>query len=678
MKSLSVGILFLLPLLLIGQGEGLRLYTSVSPAKLIYTSNPVTYELPELKLLIQAELKKKGYLNLDLIISWSSNAISICKSNYCPEALPGIYTDLGRAYMHKTHIQEARKLFLIASGFAQANNDLVAEAEARIGLGFSFIYGNHYQAAVSNGLYALSLAHLMNNDSLKVDIYDKLTRIYYLSRDFLNAYQSAKHLQEVAHKIHDQEALLRSFSLLSDLFGEMGLFDKQDAMVDSCLARTLFVRDSASLYSILNMAYEASLNVSDYHGALKYATRMQALTGELYNAHLVDAKIGKAYLKLNQLEDAKIYYERSLTANAKNSIYIDTYKYLDLGNIEFGLGNKKEALRYYKLAEADIGKPLLPIQRDICKALYAFYDDAGDIHNALGYLEKYNYLADSLHRFQNAMRYGVVLLEQEALLGKGQMEMLSKDNALNAAMALRQKQKKNMAYASTIAILLITGSAFYRYKKYRELKHKTAITSERLRISRDLHDEVGSALSGIAMYSHVANEQIKEGRYKDVNHSLKIMHQSATQMIEKLSDIVWLINPEQDTIAELFDRLEEFTHQVTNIRNMTVAVHIPEKFEEIHLPLEARRSIYLFCKEAINNAVKYSEGTKIWLEVKEDDAGLRFTVRDNGKGFDEMTIKKGNGLRNMQKRAEEIGAMVNFKNDHGIGTQIDMYYKIMQ
>ena len=174
-------------MLLIGQGEGLRLYTSVSPAKLIYTSNPVTYELPELKLLIQAELKKKGYLNLDLIISWSSNAISICKSNYCPEVLPGIYTDLGRAYMHKTHIQEARKLFLIASGFAQANNDLVAEAEARIGLGFSFIYGNHYQTAVSNGLYALSLAHLMNNDSLKVDIYDKLTRIYYLAREFLNA-----------------------------------------------------------------------------------------------------------------------------------------------------------------------------------------------------------------------------------------------------------------------------------------------------------------------------------------------------------------------------------------------------------------------------------------------------------------------------------------------------------
>src|SRR6185503_9040596 len=120
-------------------------------------------------------------------------------------------------------------------------------------------------------------------------------------------------------------------------------------------------------------------------------------------------------------------------------------------------------------------------------------------------------------------------------------------------------------------------------------------------------------LSGIAMYSHVAKEQVKNAERINAENSLSIMQKSAGEMVNKLSDIVWLINPEQDTISELFERLEEYARQMAPLKNMQIRMDLPIGLSKIHIPIEARRNIYLFCKEAINNAVKYSNGSLIQL-----------------------------------------------------------------
>ena len=78
--------------------------------------------------------------------------------------------------------------------------------------------------------------------------------------------------------------------------------------------------------------------------------------------------------------------------------------------------------------------------------------------------------------------------------------------------------------------------------------------------------------------------------------------------------------------------------------------------------MESRRNIYLFCKEAINNAVKYSNGTLLELNIKEVNNILEFSVSDNGKGFDAVMVRRGNGLENMQKRADEIGAKLTIQS----------------
>ena len=228
--------------------------------------------------------------------------------------------------------------------------------------------------------------------------------------------------------------------------------------------------------------------------------------------------------------------------------------------------------------------------------------------------------------------------------------------------------------------LIISG---HRYQKKRTIiierkkaEQKQVLLNERLRISRDLHDEVGATLSGISMYSHLAKEQIKSEHQSDLLNSLSIMQESSGEMVNKLNDIVWLLNPDQAQLHQLIEKLEAYARQMADINAIQVTVDITEKVSEIELPIEVRKNVYLIFKEAINNTIKYSRATTLDLAVRDLDHTLEITLHDNGIGFDPGTIKKGNGLDNMYKRAEEISALINLYASPGNGTRLSLTYKL--
>jgi len=211
-------------------------------------------------------------------------------------------------------------------------------------------------------------------------------------------------------------------------------------------------------------------------------------------------------------------------------------------------------------------------------------------------------------------------------------------------------------------------------------KMQSQLELERLRnkISGELHDDIGSTLSGISMYSYLIKSQLKNEQPLEVEKSLNIMQQSATQMVNRLNDIVWFVNPEEDSIGKIIQRLEEYATDMGALKNMQVKVAMPAKFSVQRLEVESRRNIYLFCKEAINNAIKYSEADLLQLAVKENSNSLEISISDNGKGFDTGTVKKGNGLVNMQKRAAEIKAGFTIQSGEGAGCSISLIVKITQ
>lgn len=203
------------------------------------------------------------------------------------------------------------------------------------------------------------------------------------------------------------------------------------------------------------------------------------------------------------------------------------------------------------------------------------------------------------------------------------------------------------------AVLVI--ATLYSIFKYRDNQAKR-ILKIRDDISKDLHDEIGATLSGIAMYSHLVKNNLENNDADSARHSVNIIQKSATQMVTKLNDIVWLINPQKESLEELIERLREYAHNMCAAKNITPHIQVQGAITSYKPSIEKRKNIFLFCKEAINNAVKYSNAKSLVLKFVLADNLLEIRIEDDGDGFNIDTIKKGNGLDNMQKRAADMNA----------------------
>jgi signal transduction histidine kinase len=211
-----------------------------------------------------------------------------------------------------------------------------------------------------------------------------------------------------------------------------------------------------------------------------------------------------------------------------------------------------------------------------------------------------------------------------------------------------------------------------------EVEKQVELYRQRVRISNDLHDEVGATLSGLAMFSQLTQEQFLHNETQKIENSLKLMEQSAAEMVDKLSDIVWTVNPQHDSLLKLFQKLEDYASDICAARGIRVISEIDPQIEDVHLSMEARRSIYLLCKEAVNNAMKYSQCTELIIRVTCTCSKIIFVIKDNGSGFDELTVKKGNGLNNMKHRTSELNAELAIHSCCGQGTEIRLEHDLPQ
>jgi signal transduction histidine kinase len=235
---------------------------------------------------------------------------------------------------------------------------------------------------------------------------------------------------------------------------------------------------------------------------------------------------------------------------------------------------------------------------------------------------------------------------------------------------------KNTLWAAVIAAILLNGYGWYWYSRYKKLHTEEKITIERQRISRELHDEMGSSLSGIVLHTHLAGYHIETLQQAEAQHSLRIIQQSANDLVNKLSDWVWLANMQQDSFGNLLQKLNDYALQMAATKNIEVIFNIPQTVTDTAMPAECRHNIYLLLKEAINNAVKYSNCSILELNAQHLSNAIKCELHDNGQGFDITTVNNGNGIKNMQIRASETGSKLNIESDCMSGTTIMLKYII--
>ena len=252
------------------------------------------------------------------------------------------------------------------------------------------------------------------------------------------------------------------------------------------------------------------------------------------------------------------------------------------------------------------------------------------------------------------------------------------DRGLELAIVITPPYWMTWWFRVTIAVTVI-GLLFLMYR-YRVNK---LLEIERIRasIATDLHDDIGSTLTEIALFSDVGVRQIRslspgkpvtEGEVDKVTSLLEEIGHTSRTLIDSMNDIVWSIDPKNDSFEYLLLRMKTHASRMMEAKGINYDIEIPAELSRLQLPLGFRRRFFLIFKEAINNIIKHAHPTKVQLTIKREKDSLIMTIIDNGIGFDPCTASEGNGLRNMQSRAVALGGNLSITSAVSGGTSITL------
>jgi two-component sensor histidine kinase len=208
-------------------------------------------------------------------------------------------------------------------------------------------------------------------------------------------------------------------------------------------------------------------------------------------------------------------------------------------------------------------------------------------------------------------------------------------------------------------------SVLYRYRVARLLE----VANMRTRIATDLHDDIGANLTRIAILSEVARKQRGDDTASD-DRPLATIARISRESVAAMSDIVWAVNPQHDTLLDLVRRMRRHAEDVLSLPGMELRFSAPEGDYSVRFSVDVRRTIFLVFKEAVNNVARHSHCGSISIDLRIEDPWFILEIADDGTGFVPEKAGGGHGLTSMRRRAEGIGGQLQIESHLGAGTKI--------
>ena len=426
----------------------------------------------------------------------------------------------------------------------------------------------------------------------------------------------------------------------------------------------------------------------DFEKGEKYLMEARQIcleTNNYYTLAAVDQNLGTIATANGDYDDALDYFNESLSIKtqigdlneaATTKVSIATIQ-TELEDYDSAVKNLKEAIAVF---EENNNSERLLIAYPALNAAYIYMNEQD---SAFVYLDKYTVLREELAR-EDAVRITSELdakyeaEKKDRQLAEQRNEILKKELEVN--------QRNNMLILLGLVLLaaVILGYLLYRQQKLKnrqlrqeaelreaqaQLETQERLQQQRLRISRDLHDNIGSQLT--FLISSLDNLKYAQNVSKELaNEKLDNLSTFTRSTITELRDTIWAMNKNDISIQDLKDRLLIHQGNAQNAgKNFSVEfaknVNVNEQFNSV-------RGMHYFriVQEAINNAMKYAETDDVSVFFEKHGNDLVTHVKDHGKGFDPEKLESGNGLRNMKERAQLMEGTVKIKSEPEKGTEI--------
>lgn len=502
-----------------------------------------------------------------------------------------------------------------------------------------------YEKAISNYLNALKI---FENSSSYFDlgnIYLDLSDFYINQTDFINAEKSLDSAYKCFSKIHSDGGIARVYFKK----GKSALLKSDTERALNFFLKNVRIKEKIHQEIQLSSAYYEVANAYLLLSEIRKNKKLILIdSGEYY--------LQKAIVFSRKVNDQKTYVN-CLTAKAKMMLTQKDYH---------------NALTQFKTASllAD-SLGLKPERMEIYHQLASVYALSGNYSQAFSYHKKYAELRDSIFNDNKTQIIANLQTKYETDKKEKTIELLAKDNEIKTLEISQQNLYRNSIILAFLLFLIIGVMLFNHYR----IEQKNKRLAERTQISTDLHDEIGSTLSSINLFSNYAEQQLEENKISEAKNLLSEISTSAREMIDDMNDIIWSINPRNDEFKKLIERLNNYAINATAAKNITLDFNADKAIADLVLKIKVRKNIYLIVKEAINNAVKHSNANRISVNFSYNKKSLLVSIKDNGNGISLLENKSeenlsGNGLINMKLRADQIKGSINIDSNDDRGTTV--------
>lgn len=565
------------------------------------------------------------YLNQNSLLRQQFPEDNLINVNYTQSA--------GLFYKNQGKFKEALNYLFEALEYISKTSDSQAKAGQLLNIGNCYSNMGDLISAADYHLSALREFEKLGNKRGQSFCYQGLGNNFYSLKQYAKAEEYLKKSLALKEELGDHRGLVSAKLSLGKVYSELSKFELAEQNFKAAEIKAQEMKlglEESRIGHEIGMLYKRTNRPKLANAAFLKSQKIAELAGD------------QVLIALNESELQSLQ-----SADSGDSLSDSSYiKRIEATQLS---GNKRAALAMFE-------------------DLVGYYESTKQHDKALTALKEYHALKDSLEGSEALVQ--LQQLEELYLSEKREQEitLLKKEKELQLLTISRQQSSNTLIIIALVSVVIISLLVLNRFKIVNQSKRLIEIEKMRNTVARDLHDDLGSTLSSINILSQLVLSE-SNGHVKDYFQRIR---DHSSKMMESLSDIVWSINPNYDSLEEVMIKIKEFAVEILEPKNITYSFAFIDGMDHIKLDAEQRKNIFLIFKEAINNAAKYSEGSLVSFQVAVKEGFIEFSLSDNGRGFEREAMKAGNGLRNMEVRAKDILGKIKYETQSGKGTSVTL------
>lgn len=581
-------------------------------------------------------------------------------------------------------------------GYSEAIEQQNEYLAARLTISFGILENGNGNSLEALKYYKRALPTIINSDDhfAKGALYTNMS----------NAYEK---IGEVDHSVSYQLKALQEFEVSKDSIWIAGSYNnlgsRYQAIEEYDTSENYF-KKARDLYGQLGYEYYVALinnNLAsiyllrkDYVKAMVYADKSLegfVSSGAYFETATSLYNLGYAHQGSKEFDLALDYFEKALKIQQeKEDWYVAIHLKNDIAKtyILQGKLNKAKAIADQAYDEA-LQKGIVLAQLELCNTLSEINNNLGNYGEAYTFLQQSVKINDSLKSDERAKE--VLNLKEKYESEQKENEILRQQNQLvESELSIKKRNNMLMGSGGLVAILLIVGFVLFREQKIKaknferetvlekamaEARAQENLKEQRLRIARDLHDNIGSQLTYLTSLTDSAKRGIDKGEVF-LMEKLTQMKQFSLVTISELRDTIWAMNKDEISLEDIKERTQQLAATVHEATDDKTRVKVKGTPANRVLNAFVGMNLFRIIQESVNNAVKHSGSELIEVIFNEIDGAVQIVVLDFGRGFNTSKESTGNGLHIMRNRAEKAGVDFEQESKLGKGTKVTLRVRV--